>query len=423
MRAREFLLEYNRQITLQNYVNAMWDKFYREGTARHARLGLDLADANEPVISNNTKLYYVDQLLQKLEAVDPTPNKEYVQWMARTYGKGGVYFEDVITQVAQVLQIFDRLKKRRLIPQPYNDINRYPDFHSFDQVVSEYEDKLPAENQTDINKGKAKEVYRDAQLRVIQPEDQTAACYYGKGTRWCTAATNSANMFNRYHKDGPLYIVIPSQAEHVGEKYQFHFPSMQFMNEKDQSIDVHALVTKYPQLQKLFSNQAKQVGALQFFFGHDDIKKIVELLLPKTAPAIKTYLSVNRVKIAKAIAGDLIGQYSKLKTFREDMYEIIADDIRNSFEYYYQAITEDAKMHPEILYSKDAFWDMSLESDKLREFAANSEISEFIKDIFNFGEEEGSFEIDQSLNGNLQSFYAQALHTAWKTVSEQYIKI
>jgi hypothetical protein len=401
----------------------MWDKFYREGRTRQLRLGLDLEDANEPVISRDTITYYVDQLLQKLEAADPTPHKEYVQWMARTYGKGGVYFEDVITQVAQGLQIFDRLKKRRLIPQPYNDINRYPDFHSFDQVVSEYEDKLPAENQTDINKGDAKEVYRDEQLRVVQPEDQTAACYYGRGTRWCTAGTSSANMFNQYHKDGPLYIIIPAKVEHVGEKYQFHFPSLQFMNEKDQQIDVHDLVTKYPQLQKLFKSQAKQFGALQFFFSRDDVTKIMELLLPRIAPEMKSYILRNLPKIAKEIAEDLIGQFKGLKSFREEMYEILPDDIRNSVEYYYRAVAEDAKMHPEILSNVDAFWDMTLESDQLREFAGDSEISVFIHEILDLDDDEGSFEIDQSLNGTLQGYYAKAVHEAWKKVSKQYLKI
>jgi hypothetical protein len=220
-----------------------------------------------------------------------------------------------------------------------------------------------------------------------------------------------------------LYIIIPKNAAYEGEKYQFHFPSAQFNNEKDQSIDVPAMVNKYPQLQKLFKNQAKQFGALKFFFRQDEINKIIELLLPRIMPSVKSYINLNRPKIAKEIVEDLIGHYPKLKSLREDMYEILSDDIENSVEYYYQAITEDAKMHPETLYNKDAFWDMSLESDALREFAAASEISSFIKDMLELDEEEGSFEIDQSLNGVLYSYYFRAVQAAWKKVSEQYLKI
>jgi hypothetical protein len=230
-------------------------------------------------------------------------------------------------------------------------------------------------------------------------------------------------MFDRYNSEGPLYIIIPAQAKYAGEKYQFHFPSMQFMNEKDRSIDVHELVSRYPQLAKLFNDQAKKYGALQFFFSQDEVKKIMELLLPRIVTPIRTYITLNIGKITKEIAADLIGQFPGLKSLREDLFEILPDDVRNSIEYYYRAVAEDAKMHPEILYNIDAFWDMTLESDRLREFASNSEIAVFIHEMLDIDDEEGSFEIDQSLNGTLQGYYAKAVHEAWKKLSEQYLKI
>ena len=423
MRAREFLLEYNRQVTLQNYLAGMWDRFYREGANRHARLGFDLEDANEPVISQDTKMYYVDQLLQKLEAADPTRNKEYVQWMARTYTKGGVFFEDVITQVAQDLVIFDRLKRRRLIPPPYNDINRYADFHLFAETVAQYEEQLPDE-EVPINKGQAKEIYRDSQLRIIQPVDKDAACYYGRGTKWCTAATTAYNAFDAYNRKGPLYIIIPSQPKYTGEKYQLHFVDMQFMNEKDQPIDLHGLVTRFPQLVKLFGKEAKEKGILQFFYSDDDIQGIVRIIFPKIRSKLKSYIVSNTGVIAKEIVDGVLAQYKMLRSFKDDFLDNAADDVKNSFDIYYNVMLNAALSTPAILYSEDAFHDVMLSSDELRDFSLNSNVYELALSLFDEEDamqDELHFEIDQTLNGELSMYYNKALRVIWYQETEQYL--
>ena len=58
------------------------------------------------------------------------------------------------------------------------------------------------------------------------------ACDLGSGTSWCTATGNTKTWFDRYAKDGPLYIFIGPN----GEKYQFHYESSQYMDSNDRSI-------------------------------------------------------------------------------------------------------------------------------------------------------------------------------------------
>jgi len=43
-------------------------------------------------------------------------------------------------------------------------------------------------------------------LIVYNPTTESGAKFYGRGTRWCTAANNS-NMFCYYNNEGPLYII------------------------------------------------------------------------------------------------------------------------------------------------------------------------------------------------------------------------
>jgi hypothetical protein len=194
-------------------------------------------------------------------------------WLARTYIKGETFFEDVLSQVREYLEKFHTLNQRRKIPAGRNDILRYSNFGDFMSVMDEYPDPEAAELK---DKGQAEEIYQDQQVRVIIPYDQAAACYYGQGARWCTAATKGRNLFNDYAENTPLLIVIPQQPQYPGEKYQLWFDysidnlpvynddeynevffhqgedyiinneqTGQFMNEKDQPVSLKSLKARF----------------------------------------------------------------------------------------------------------------------------------------------------------------------------------
>lgn len=422
MRAKDFLLEYNRQITAQNYGERLYQTLRREGAASLQRLGINLG--GEPVVSPETKQWTIDFILTALEETDPTPNKQYVQWIARIYIKGGTRLEDIRTQLGQTLREFESLKRRRLIQPPYNDINRYPDFQSLDQVVSQLALQHPDNEPATVDKGDAEEVYKDAQLRVINPKDQKAACYYGRGTKWCTAATTTYNAFSAYASKGPLYIIIPAQPKYAGEKYQFHFPDMQFMDEKDQAIqDLHGLVERYPQLMKLFGKEAKNKGVLQFFYSPNDIQTIVKVLVPKTKERLKSYLSANRQTLVRDISNELIKIFPEIKSMKEDLVDLVGDDVDHSFEYYFKAIEQGSLQNPAMLYNEDVFHDLIQSSGSVRVFSDNSSIFEFIQDILNLDDEEVNFEIDTTLNGELSYFYRKAFQKVWPVITRQYLKV
>ena len=267
MRAQEFLLEYSRDITRQRLGDQVLDTFRREGSARIRRvLGRDLGpqDSDDDTI---------EALIRMLEQADPTANKQYMPWLARTYIRGETFFEDVLTQVREYLAKFHTLNQRRKIPAGRNDILRYSNFGDFMSVMDEYPDPEAPELK---DRGQAEEIYQDQQIRVIMPYDQAAACYYGQGARWCTAATKGRNYFNDYAENTPLLIVIPQQPQYPGEKYQLWFDysigdlpvrndddyleiyhergedyvinneqSGQFMNEKDQPVSLKSLKARF----------------------------------------------------------------------------------------------------------------------------------------------------------------------------------
>ena len=196
----------------------------------------------------------MDKVLKFFEDADPTANKQYTEWLVRRYIDGGIrYLEDVDSTVAENLSMYHELKIRRMLPSELADIGRVKSqqvARFFRDVYNIYKE-LP-EVQEKMEKGEAEQVYDDSEIRVIHPEDQSAACYYGQGTRWCTASTKSRNYFQEYNEDGPLYIVIPKNPKHKGEKYQLHFESYSFMDENDAGVDIYKLMKRWPQLHKLF---------------------------------------------------------------------------------------------------------------------------------------------------------------------------
>ncbi len=102
-------------------------------------------------------------------------------------------------------------------------------------------------------------VYADDKLAVLIPNSRAAACELGRGTEWCTAATSSDNYFWHYAPDGPMYVIITDKHG----KFQFHFETGQFANVHDEMLNDQEkakLVQEYPQLRKIFGNQAMEHG-------------------------------------------------------------------------------------------------------------------------------------------------------------------
>jgi hypothetical protein len=214
MRATEFLLEYDRNKTAQSLGAAIHKKMLSDRTVQRIY-------GDDPIQQINPE-ELLGFALDRFQEADPTPNKQYVQWIARTYANdASTKLEDVLDgYLYQYLTKFYKLVQRKKIPSPRNDINKYNNFGDFMSVLDEYPD--PEKEQLK-DKGTSFTLYDDENWRVIVPQDEPASCYYGQGTRWCTAATKGNNMFEYYESIAPLLIAIPKHPEHPGEKYQLHF--------------------------------------------------------------------------------------------------------------------------------------------------------------------------------------------------------
>jgi hypothetical protein len=207
------------------------------------------------------------------------PNSPAAKQLIKQYQE--LFMEDLY-KVTGDLQKFERFKNR--LPQEARDINKLTPETLYDQVKDFSLEKTKATKDEKVEASRtyqhpgAEIVYRGSEWTVARISDQgqlgkDAACFYGGNylepqrgeTRWCTSSPG-LTWFDKYIKEGPLYVVIPNSPRKftgsmdLGEKsglpayrIQFHFPSNQFMTPDDRNIDlVEFLNEQEPGLKEYF---------------------------------------------------------------------------------------------------------------------------------------------------------------------------
>jgi hypothetical protein len=129
--------------------------------------------------------------------VDSVPHK-YLTWVGKTFD--GVNFEENFPKLYTALNKFTNISTNL----PKTDINQYQNLSDLLDAISVYENR----ERRDVKKVEGGNVvYDDGKLFVVNPLDYKASCYYGKGTKWCTAAETDTH-FKKYNEDGKLFYII-----------------------------------------------------------------------------------------------------------------------------------------------------------------------------------------------------------------------
>lgn len=174
-----------------------------------------------------------ESILDSLASFDPTKNAKYLQWLVNQFVNRKLIEEDFY-KMKDLLTLFEQ--KKKFLSE--SNIHCY-DVHSLEDALSpfvkiEFGDFKPAGSYRVLLNSKEEDFF------VVELLDKEAAVAFGAGTNWCTAAKEH-NAFDNY-KDGLMVLI------HNKRKWQFHFKSSQFMDEKDRSISKKdiSLLSKIP---------------------------------------------------------------------------------------------------------------------------------------------------------------------------------
>ncbi len=211
-----------------------------------------------------------EEFIQACEQMDPSPTRKYTLWLVKTYAKGGIkFFEDIMSKTIPSLKIFDKASLTRKISGPVSDINRYQTLNDLMNFIDQFGDKpilTKKEKVTELFKtGKAKLIYDGPKWRIAIPMTEEASCILGLNTRWCTAARND-NAFDQYNIGSLIIILNKTQ----NTRWQFSFEEFQFVDEKDQSIDLYEFFSSNEDLLQIFKHHfSKYMPELSYIMGID----------------------------------------------------------------------------------------------------------------------------------------------------------
>lgn len=131
------------------------------------------------------------------EIISNVPHK-FLDWIGKNLDN--INIEENLPKVIQGLKKFEKISSNL----PITDLYQYKSLGQLLSALSEYEQKIRRQVKP-VNGGNV--VYDDGRYFIVNPLTLDSSCYYGKGTKWCTAAANNA-QFNRYNEDGKLFYIL-----------------------------------------------------------------------------------------------------------------------------------------------------------------------------------------------------------------------
>ena len=214
--------------------------------------------------------------LEQLFTADPTTVQnsrgvfagKYCVWIGNQYVNGKLKVGD-IPELKKALNTYNINKSQ--ITTPISSIKSLSDLIA---IISNYTDDFKATRQLSKGEQTLEKVYEDADWVVYIPHTYEASRKIGGDTNWCTASSDD-RYFNMYTKDGPLYVNIRKSD---GAKFQFHFPTGQFMNAKDEPITLKkiglskGLIEFYNNIDPLFPSYMKYDVVGDFYNGYAHVE-------------------------------------------------------------------------------------------------------------------------------------------------------
>jgi hypothetical protein len=171
--------------------------------------------------------------LRKVQGKMSGPGDKYLVWIARMYIGGQFKLEDV-PRIRGEIVTFEKVKDQL----PNKDLNSYKTLNALYDAVEPFS-QAAAAAEPEVKKD-APEPEKDVEwliytpnYKALIPKSEEASCKYGQNTRWCTAATGGYNHFKSYSQRGDL-VIIMAKIDGKLRKFQFHFETHSFMDERDQ---------------------------------------------------------------------------------------------------------------------------------------------------------------------------------------------
>ena len=147
------------------------------------------------------KIYY-DEIVPGSENINP--KHKYLEWITKNWSPTDVVGDEIKHNLKEILLAvskFDNQSQRLKI----KDLNQY---QNLEQLFDTLQELGQTARRTVEISDEVEKVYEDNRFVVVVPKTHKSSCYYGAGTKWCTASKDTESHFSSYKSGGELYYII-----------------------------------------------------------------------------------------------------------------------------------------------------------------------------------------------------------------------
>ena len=140
---------------------------------------------------------------------DLASNHKFLMFLGDALESGNIKY-DVAKDIIEKF-----IKYQKVLPT--KDIYLFKSLSAIQDEINSHENKV-RRNVKELEG--ADQVYEDERFVVVTPKTHKASCYYGAGTKWCTASMNGDSHFDKYNQDGKLFYIIDKTAKSSDRFYK-----------------------------------------------------------------------------------------------------------------------------------------------------------------------------------------------------------
>ena len=139
------------------------------------------------------------------------PNQKYLIFLGNVIPNEN--FEESLSKAEKVVEKF--IKYQQALET--RDINQFKSLEEIITAINNHENKV---RRTVKSVDGANIVYEDDRFTVVTPQTHKSSCYYGAGTKWCTASMNGSSHFDNYNVEGKLFYILDKKAKSNDKYYK-----------------------------------------------------------------------------------------------------------------------------------------------------------------------------------------------------------
>jgi hypothetical protein len=157
----------------------------------------------------------IDAIIRVSSEIEP--KHKYLIWLGKSLTKpvfnNEIAFAEELAETQELLMKFNKISSNL----PIKDILQYKSLSELDEAIKTYENKprriIKKVDGADI-------IYDSDDYTIIHPKEYNASCFYGKGSKWCTASEESDKQWKSYNKEGKLFYFLSKKLPTSNNYYK-----------------------------------------------------------------------------------------------------------------------------------------------------------------------------------------------------------